>query len=171
MLRMRQARKKTGRSAEPRVFGLVSTSPTIDLKQRARVLATELQQMGLRVAIVGEVAVACRRVFRRAGNAQRDPSCCARTWATRRGSGDDPAPFGIASGCWRDPMRGLSIPLMPEETSPARQFRLVDLVLLHHATPHDTTRTLEWKYAADAARVLHWTGMDDEDCRRLASNT
>src|SRR5262249_26265499 len=57
MLRMRQARKKVTRSAEPRVFGMVATSPTIDLKMRAKSLGAALQAMGLRVAIVGEEAV------------------------------------------------------------------------------------------------------------------
>ncbi|HOY77108.1 MAG TPA: patatin-like phospholipase family protein, partial [Hyphomonadaceae bacterium] len=61
-----------------------------------------------------------------------------------------------------------SIPLLPDDPSPARQFRLVDLILLHHDGERPATRTLEWKYAADAARVLHWHGMDGEDCRRLA---
>ncbi len=167
MLRMRQARKKTGRSAEPRVFGLVSTSPTIDLKQRARVLATELQAMGLRVAIVGEEAVGMPAAYFDELETRNEIVLLCATM------GDTPW-FKMtqrhSDRIWllaRSDARP-SIPLMPEESSPARQFRLVDLVLLHHSTPHDTTRTLEWKYAADAARVLHWTGMDDEDCRRLA---
>ncbi len=167
MLRMRQARKKTGRSAEPRVFGLISTSPTIDLKQRARVLANELQAMGLRVAIVGEEAVGMPATYFDELETRNEIVLLCATM------GDTPW-FKMtqrhSDRIWllaRADARP-SIPLMPEETSPARQFRLVDLVLLHHAAPHDTTRTLEWKYAADAARVLHWTGMDDEDCRRLA---
>ena len=167
MLRMRQARKKTGRSAEPRVFGLVSTSPTIDLKQRARVLATELQAMGLRVAIVGEEAVGMPAAYFDELETRNEIVLLCATM------GDTPW-FKMtqrhSDRIWllaRADARP-SIPLMPEETSPARQFRLVDLVLLHHTAQHDTTRTLEWKYAADAARVLHWTGMDDEDCRRLA---
>ena len=57
MVRMRQARRKTGRSAEPKVFALVTTSPTIDLKLRATMLTDELKTMGLRVATVGEEAV------------------------------------------------------------------------------------------------------------------
>ena len=167
MVRMRQARKKTGRSAEPRVFGLISTSPTIDLKQRARVLATELQAMGLRVAIVGEEAVGMPAAYFDELETRNEIVLLCATM------GDTPwfkMTQRYSDRIWllaRADARP-SIPLMPEETSPARQFRLVDLVLLHHATPHDTTRTLEWKYAADAARVLHWTGMDDEDCRRLA---
>lgn len=167
MLRMRQARKKTGRSAEPRVFGLVSTSPTIDLKQRAHVLATELQAMGLRVAIVGEEAVGMPAAYFDELETRNEIVLLCATM------GDTPW-FKMtqrhSDRIWllaRADARP-SIPLMPEETSPARQFRLVDLVLLHHTAQHDTTRTLEWKYAADAARVLHWTGMDDEDCRRLA---
>lgn len=167
MVRMRQAKKKTGRSAEPRVFGLVSTSPTIDLKQRARHLATELQALGMRVAIVGEEAVGMPAAYFDELETRNEivlllSSLGDTPWfkMTQRHS-DRIWLFGRADA-------RPSIPLLPDDPSPARQFKLVDLILLHHDADRLATRTLEWKYAADAARVFHWRGMDDVDCRRLA---
>lgn len=167
MIRMRQAKKKTARSAEPRVFGLVSTSPTIDMKQRARVIASELQAMGLRVAIVGEEAVGMPAAYFDELETRNEVVLLLSTL------GDTPW-FKMtqrhSDRLWlfaRADARP-SIPLLPDEASPARQFKLVDLVLLHHGGERPVSRTLEWKYAAEAARVFHWEGMDDEDCRRLA---
>lgn len=167
MVRMRQAKKKTGRSAEPRVFGLVSTSPTIDLKQRARFLATELQALGMRVAIVGEEAVGMPAAYFDELETRNEivmlvSSLGDTPWfkMTQRHS-DRIWLFGRADA-------RPSIPLLPDDPSPARQFKLVDLILLHHDADRPATRTLEWKYAADAARVFHWHGMDEIDCRRLA---
>lgn len=167
MIRMRQARKKTGRAAEPRVFGIVAASPTIDLKQRARVISDNLKAMGLRVAIVGEEAVGMPATYFDELELRNDivlllSSLGDTPWfkMTQRHS----------DRIWllaRSDARP-SIPLLPDDPSPARQFRLVDLILLHHDGERPATRTLEWKYAADAARVLHWHGMDGEDCRRLA---
>jgi len=167
MIRMRQARKKTGRAAEPRVFGIVAASPTIDLKQRARVIADDLKAMGLRVAIVGEEAVGMPATYFDELEVRNDIVLLLSTL------GDTPW-FKMtqrhSDRIWllaRADARP-SIPLLPDDPSPARQFRLVDLILLHHGGERPATRTLEWKYAADAARVFHWHGMEGDDCRRLA---
>jgi len=167
MIRMRQAKKKVARSAEPRVFGLVSTSPTIDLKQRARALADELQAIGMRVAIVGEEAVGMPAAYFDELETRNEIVLLLSTL------GDSPW-FKMtqrhSDRIWlfaRSNARP-SIPLLPEDTSPARQFRLVDLVLLHHGGEQPATSTLEWKYASEAARVFHWNGMDQDECRRLA---
>lgn len=167
MIRMRQARKKTGRAAEPRVFGIVAASPTIDIRQRARVISEDLKAMGLRVALVGEEAVGMPATYFDELELRNDIVLLLSTL------GDTPW-FKMtqrhSDRIWllaRSDARP-SIPLLPDDPSPARQFRLVDLILLHHDGERPATRTLEWKYAADAARVFHWHGMDGEDCRRLA---
>lgn len=167
MIRMRQARKKTGRAAEPRVFGIVAASPTIDLKQRARVISDDLKAMGLRVAIVGEEAVGMPATYFDELELRNDIVLLLSTlgdtpWFKMTQRHSDRI-WLLARGDARP-----SIPLLPDDPSPARQFRLVDLILLHHDGERPATRTLEWKYAADAARVFHWHGMDGEDCRRLA---
>jgi NTE family protein len=167
MIRMRQSRKKTGRTAEPRVFGLVATSPTIDLKLRAKALAASLQAMGLRVAIASEEAVNMPISYFDELEARNDIVLLTAT------IGDTPW-FRLiqrhSDRLWlfaRSDARP-STPLLPEDSSPVRQFRLVDIVLLHHGADRPVTGPADWRNAADAARVFHWQGMDDLDCRRLA---
>ena len=167
MVRMRQARRKTGRSAEPKVFALVTTSPTIDLKLRATMLTDELKTMGLRVATVGEEAVGMPAAYFDELENRNDVVLLL-------GAIGDTAWFKMtqrhADRMWvmaRADARP-SVPLLPEDTSPARQFRLVDLVLIHHQEERRATSTLEWKYATEATRVFHWNGLDHEQARRLA---
>jgi NTE family protein len=62
----------------------------------------------------------------------------------------------------------IQVPLLPDDPSPARQFRLVDLVLLHHGGERQVTSTAEWMDAAEATRVFHWNQMDENDARRLS---
>ncbi|MEQ1608992.1 MAG: patatin-like phospholipase family protein [Hyphomonadaceae bacterium] len=167
MIRMRQARKKVSRSAEPRAFGLVAASPTIDLKQRAKVLSSDLQSMGLRVAIVGEEAVGMPATYFDELEVRNDVVLLLSTL------GDTPW-FKMtqrhSDRIWlfaRADARP-SKPLLPDDPSPARQFRLVDLVLLHHGGERQVTSTAEWMDATEATRVFHWNHMDENDSRRLA---
>jgi len=167
MIRMRQTRKKVTRSAEPRVFGLIATSPTIDLKLRSRTLAGALQAMGLRVAIVGDEAVGMPSSYFDELEARNDIVLLLAT------IGDTPW-FKLtqrhSDRIWlfaRADARPSS-PLLPDDPSPARQFRLVDVVLLHHAAERQGASTADWRAAADAARIFHWNGLDDADSRRLA---
>ncbi len=166
MVRMRQTRKKSPR-AEPRVFGLVATSPTIDLRLRARTLASALKAMGLRVAVAGEEAAGMPVGYFDELEARNDivllvaqigdtpwfrltQRQCDRLWLFARA---DARP---------------SIPLFPEDISPVHQFRLVDVVLLHHHGERQAAEPAEWRAAAQSARLFHWRAMDDGDCRRLA---
>jgi NTE family protein len=167
MIRMRQARKKVSRSAEPRVFGLVAASPTIDLKQRAKVLSSDLQSMGLRVAIVGEEAVGMPATYFDELELRNDIVLLLSTL------GDTPW-FKMtqrhSDRIWlfaRADARP-SKPLLPDDPSPARQFRLVDLILLRHAGERQVTSTVEWMEATEATRGFHWNHMDEQDARRLA---
>jgi NTE family protein len=145
----------------------VATSPTIDLKQRARMMANELQAMDLRVAIVGEEAVGMPAAYFDELETRNEIVMLLSTL------GDTPW-FKMtqrhSDRIWmfaRSDARP-SVPLLPDDPSPARQFKLVDLILLHHASERSAARTLEWKYASEAARVFHWNGMDEDECRRLA---
>ncbi len=167
MVRLRQARRRTARASEPRVFGLLSTSPTIDLKLRAKALASELQAMGLRTAIVGEEAVGMPLGYFDELEARNDIVMMLSS------IGNTPwykLVQRFADRLWlfaRNDARP-STPLLPDDPSPARQFRLVDVVLLHHRGARKAAETLEWKSAAGAARVFHWDGMDRQDSRRMA---
>lgn len=167
MLRMRMPQRKIGKSAEPRVFGLVSTSPTIDLKLRARTLAASLRQSGLKVAIVGEEAVGMP-------NAYFDELEAANDIVMMLSTIGDTAWYRLvqrhSDRIWlfaRSDARP-STPLLPDDPSPARQFRLVDVVLLEHFGARKAAETQEWKHAAGAARVFHWKGLDEGDAARLA---
>jgi NTE family protein len=53
--RSREGGRQSARS-EPKVFALISTSPTIDLRLRARTLADALARMGKNVCVIGEEA-------------------------------------------------------------------------------------------------------------------
>ncbi|MES1199268.1 MAG: patatin-like phospholipase family protein [Pseudomonadota bacterium] len=154
--------------ADPKIYALISTSPTIDLKLRARTLQSALARLGKRVAIVGDE---CEHVDSR--------------WFDKLESEND-AVFlmsPIADTPWfRTCLRQAdriwvlaradarpSVPLFPaEEPSPARAFRLVDVILLHHGSDRKAATTDEWRIAADAARLFHWRGLADEDAARLA---
>lgn len=152
----------------PKVYTLLATSPTIDLRLRARTLREALLKFGQKVAIVDEVQGDDRPAaffdeleqnhdtviliapigdtsWFRLATRQAD-----RIWVLARG---DARP---------------SVPLMPEETSPAQQLKLVDVVLIHPGTERRAARPDEWKAAAGANRLFHWFGESSDDAMRLA---
>jgi NTE family protein len=155
-------------AALPKVYTLLATSPTIDLRYRARALREELMKFGQKVAIIDEIqgdekpagffdelehnndtviliaAIGDSSWFRLATR-QAD-----RIWVLARG---DARP---------------SVPLMPEETSPAQRLKLVDVLLLHPGTERRAANPEDWRAAAGAQRLLHWYGDDRQDAMRLA---
>lgn len=174
MVRRAKAQSKVSPRAEPKVYALIATSPSIDLKLRARTLQAALKRLGARAAIITE-------------DDERDLS----------GEGMNSAWFDaleqkndavflvsrIADTPWfRTCIRQAdriwyfaradahpSVPLLPPENpSPARQFRLVDVILLHHGDDKRGAPTAEWLRACDASRLFHWRGLEDEDVARLA---
>ena len=165
--RLRESRKPTRRNA-PKVFALVATSPTIDLSLRARSLKAALDRFGLKSRIIDEregtdqptgyfdeleaendvvmlVSAVGDSAWYRLSVRQAD-----RIWV-----------FGRADA-------RPSNPLMPEDDSPARSLKLVDVILLHHSSERRASRPVEWLDAAGAARLFHWRGMEGPACDRLA---
>jgi len=166
--------RRLGRSGQrnvatvPKVYTLLATSPTIDLRLRARALREALMRFGQKVAIIDEVqgdgkpaaffddleqnndtviliaAIGDTSWFKLATR-QAD-----RIWVLARG---DARP---------------SVPLMPEETSPAQRLKLVDVLLLHPGTERRAAGPQEWLAAAGANRLFHWFGDSDADAMRLA---
>jgi len=174
MLARARANGKSGPRADPKVYALISTSPTIDLELRARTLQAALKRLGARAVIVGEED-------ERALSAEGMTSA----WFDALEERND-AVFLITriadTGWFRTCLRQAdriwflarsdarpSLPLLPpQEPSPARQFRLIDIVLLHHGQERRAATTNEWRDACDAARVFHWRGLEDDDAARLA---
>lgn len=166
--------RRLGRSGQrdaatvPKVYTLLATSPTIDLRLRARSLRDALMKFGQKVAIIDEIqghdkpaaffddleqnnntviliaAIGDTPWFKLATR-QAD-----RIWVLARG---DARP---------------SVPLMPEDTSPAQRLKLVDVLLIHPGTERRAAGPQEWLAAAGANRLFHWFGDDEKDAMRLA---
>jgi NTE family protein len=154
--------------AEPKVFALLSTSPTIDLRLRAKALQDALKRLGRSVCIVGDEGEGMESAWFDALEHDHD------TVLLISRIGDTPwfrTCLRQADRIWvlaRADARP-SVPLLPpEDPSPARQFRLVDVILLHHGSDRKAASTEEWRMACDASRLFHWRGLDDLDVARLA---
>jgi NTE family protein len=166
--RARPAASERRLRAEPRVYALIATSPTIDLALRARTLVGQLAKLGKTACVVDETSQDMLSSWFDALEHDHDAvfliseigdtawfrTCLRqadRIWILARA---DAVP---------------SVPLLPEEDpSPARQFRLVDVVLLHHGADRQAASAEQWRRACDAARIFHWQGMADDDAARLA---
>lgn len=178
MARLMLARARTPVSAspraEPKVYAFISTSPTIDLKLRARTLQAALKRLGARAAIVSEddertlsgegMTSAWFDALEQKNDAVFLLSPIADTTWFRTCIRQADRIWFFARADARP-----SLPLLPpEEPSPARQFRLVDVILLHHGMDRKAATTDEWRLACEAARLFHWRGLDDTDAARLA---
>ena len=174
MLKRARVNEKTSPRAEPKIYALIATSATIDVKLRARTLQAALKRLGARAVIITEEDEAAL-----SGEGMNS------AWFDALEQKHD-AVFlvsPIADTAWfRTCLRQAdrlwffaradarpSLPLLPpEDPSPARQFRLIDVVLLHHGMDRKAATTNEWRAACDATRVFHWRGLEDDDGARLA---
>lgn len=166
MLRRLRSGPQRGGS-EPKVFALVSCSPTIDLEYRAQELQTALARIGVTSAIVGDEAADWQGP--RLDELERDHHVvilAARlgdtNWA-RRAMGRADRVWLLARGDARP-----STPLLPDDPSPAARLKLLDVVLVHHGGDRRASRPQEWADAAEAARVFHWRQERPDDLKRLA---
>ncbi|MGP1276074.1 MAG: patatin-like phospholipase family protein [Caulobacterales bacterium] len=153
--------------AEPRVFALVSTSPTIDLTLRSRQLKDALKALGRECVILGEegdvVSPSAMDEAERTGDIV---ILTARlndvAWA-RQAIGRADRIWLMARGDARP-----SLPILPEDPSPAAKLRLIDIVLLHHGGTRSVASPQEWMDAAEAARCFHWRQFEEQDVAHLA---
>lgn len=169
MLQRAREPQKMRPRAEPKIYALIGSSPTIDLRLRARTLQAALKRLGKSAAIVGEAeGSGMQSVWFDALEHKHDAVFLITPIADTNWFR---ACIRQADRIWvlgRADARP-STPLLPDEDpSPARQFRLVDVVLLHHGTDRKAASTEEWREACDAARIFHWRGLDDHDAARLA---
>ena len=168
MLQRARMQTRANPRAEPKVYALIATSPTVDLRLRAKALQAAMLRLGKRATIVGEEGQDMASAWFDALEHDNDAVflICA--------IGDSPwfrTCLRQADRIWimaRADARP-SLPLLPpEDPSPARQFRLVDVVLLHHGADRRAATSDEWRLACDASRLFHWRGVDDADAARLA---
>ncbi|MAI89727.1 patatin-like phospholipase family protein [Ponticaulis sp.] len=167
LLRLRQTRRSNNQRGEPKVFALTAASPTIDLKLRARVLAEALARLGLSAAIVGEEAEHQGASYFDALEASNDIVILTSTMGN---SAWFKLSLRQADRIWvlARPDARPSTPLLPDENSPAKNFRLIDVVLIEHSNGRRVSEPPEWLDAAGAARCFHWGGVQGNDCNRLA---
>jgi NTE family protein len=174
MLTRAKANGRSSPRADPKVYALISTSPTIDLKLRARALQDALKRLGARSVIVTEedertinsegLTSAWFDAIERKNDAVFLISPIADTTWFRTCLRQADRLWFFARGDARP-----SLPLLPpEDPSPARQFRLVDVILLHHGMDRKAATTNEWTTACDASRLFHWSGLESDDLARLA---
>jgi NTE family protein len=166
LLRTRQTRRRNPR-ADPRVFALLSTSPSLDLMLRARMLRDQLTALGKRAVVVGEEGEDKTSAWFDDLERWNDVVILA-------------APIGDSAWCklclrqadriWLLARADAkpSTPLLPDDASPARQFQLVDVVLVRQGAARPAAAAADWVAAAQAARVFNWRDANDEDCARLA---
>lgn len=153
--------------AEPKVFALLSTSPTIDLGHRARELQHALTALGVSSAVVDDSALEWPGPKFDALEAEHDVVLLTARlsdadWARRA--------MGRADRIWmmaRADARP-SLPLMPDDPSPAARLKLIDVVMVHHGGDRRAATPQDWVDAADAARCFHWRQGDGRDVRHLA---
>lgn len=164
LARARHPRASFQKSA-PRVFTLVATSPSVDVERIARDLAREIGRHGPIVRCLTEDD--SDHVFH--SFEAQEAAADLILLAARVG---DSAWYRFALRhadrflvfARRDARPPRPFPMSPSEDSPARRFRLVDLVILHEGAPSSTVR--DWATAVDAHRVFHWSS--DADLARLA---
>lgn len=151
--------------SSPKVFALISTSPAIDIDARARAICREIARYGVKVKCVVESNGEGPIESLDSDELEHDVIVLASR---------------IADSSWyrfvlrhadrffvlarRDARPPRPFPLSPDEESPARRFRLVDLVMIHEGLTSSTVR--EWADAVEANRIFHWRS--DADIGRLA---
>ncbi len=167
LLRLKQAGRRSER-AEPRVFTLVATSPTIDLKLRGEAIRDSLAKLGLTACLVEE-SQGDDKPTSYFDDLERQFDIVILLTPIRDSSWYRLA-VRQADRIWvlgRADARP-SNPLMPADDSPARAFKLVDVVLLHHSVERRAASPDEWREASGGSRVFHWCDMAGDDCDRLA---
>lgn len=169
LLRSRQriSKKRILRYA-PKVFTLLSSSPSIDIANRAKLLAEQLERTGLTTKIIAsEEGLGKSTQF--FDNSEQNYDFVFLTATINEGAWVSQA-TRQADRIWifgRQDSRP-SQPLLSQTTSPMISLKLVDVVLLHNHENKRVSKGSEWLNAANATRVFHWNDDQGTDCERLA---
>lgn len=151
--------------SSPRVFALISTSPAIDIDARAKAICREIARYGVKVKCFVENNGEAPIDSLDSDELEHDVIVLASRIADSswyRFVLRHADRFFVLARCDARPPR--PFPLSPDEESPARRFRLVDLVMIHEGLTSSTVR--EWADAVEANRIFHWRS--DADLGRLA---
>jgi NTE family protein len=170
LFRSRQNRRRNPRS-DPRVFGLIAASPSIDIIKRANALKDALSSLGKRAVVIGKEAVGqpsgwfddierSHDIVLLASDSEDGvwPKVCLRQ----------------ADRLWIFGRSDTSPPqkVLPDGSSPARQFQLVDLVLVgpQDRTNHGSkgSQSSAWLAASQGQRLFHWRADHAQDVMMLA---
>lgn len=151
----------------PKVFSLLSASPTIDIVTRAKILAQEIRKYGKRCLVVTEdMANQGSKWFD-----QIELNNDVVLLTSQLGTGLWPQTcLRQADRIWvfgRTDARPSS-PLLPEDSSPARDFKLVDFVMVKEVGKKPISKAKEWLEASGASRILPWREGRFEDVKSLA---
>jgi len=159
-------RRRSPRSSAPRVFALIGTSPSIELKAYGRQLAEAIRRCGDRcIYLDGDQAGDLERL-----DEIEDSYDFVILAAPLKNDVWTHAVLRQSDRIWligRSDARP-SDPLFPEEWSPLARLRLIDLILLHPYGAVDQASAAEWRDAADAARMFHWRIANTADLDALA---
>ena len=153
---------------EPRVFALISTSPSIDLVFRATELRAAILLLGRSCQILDEQ---CEDwTVQQLDAAERDNDVVLMI-AGLGGDSWTRLAMGRADRVWllaRSDARP-STPILDEKKSPAAHLKLIDVVLLHFGGVQPATAPQAWIDSAEAARLFHWRqDRHQADVARLA---
>ena len=162
--RSRPVRDLPQRSA-PKVFAMIGSSPSINIDQFTEKLSHSLNELGLDTATFGEQHA--ENLMSEFDHAELHHDIILLT-------------ARVADSTWyrfvlrhadrffvftrRDAVPPKPFPLSPSEHSPARRFRMVDLIVLNEGL--SACSILDWQQAINAQRIFHWR--DHHASKRLA---
>ncbi len=153
------------RKSSPKVFALIGSSRSIDIDRQAKKLSGVISSLGLSVLNIPEREEAPDSFVFDKDEATHDIVILS----TRVGDSSwyrfvlrHADRFFVFAR--RDAIPPKPFPMSPEENSPARRFRLVDLVMIDEGIR--SCSVLEWRNAIHAQRIFHWN--HPEDIKRLA---
>ncbi|MEM7493114.1 MAG: patatin-like phospholipase family protein, partial [Pseudomonadota bacterium] len=166
--RLSEGNQRNRRTA-PKVFALIATSPTIDLRGRAQSLKEALARLSVSARVIEE-AEGDEKPTTFFDEAERENDIVILTTAVadtgwyRLATRQADRLWVIARGDARP-----SFPLLPEDNSPAQALKLVDVVLIHNDGERQASKPSDWLDACGGARTFHWHAGDDrENANRLA---
>jgi NTE family protein len=147
--------------SSPRVFALISSSPSIDIETHAKDLRAIIARYGKRAVWIGDTETLAEGEFEDIEDAHDVVILTARvgeTFAYRFALRHADRFFVFAR---RDARPPRPFPLSPSEESPARKFRLVDVAMLHEG--RKSGGVADWVDAVDAHRVFQISGPRTEE--------